>query len=104
MGSTPSPSPRSSSGSPRPGARPARAPACTSGVPWTTFLPEPRLLEVEVALDQPLDSVGAVAFVAQPERRRALRADQLAAQVRIAQPLLVDGVGRGLTAEHGDAL
>ncbi len=51
--------------------------------------PEPRLFEVEVALDQPLDVLGDLALVAQPEHRRPLGLDQVAPHVPVAQPLLL---------------
>ena len=50
--------------------------------------PEPRLFEVEVALDQPLDVLADLALVAQAEHRGALGLDQVAAHVAVAQPLL----------------
>src|SRR4051794_12020133 len=63
-----------------------------------------RLLEVEVALDQALDVLRDLALVAQPEHRGALGLDQLTAQVGVAQPLLVDRLGRRVAAEDRHAL
>ena len=68
--------------------------ACTSGARSTTpLVNEPRLFEVQVALDQPLDVLADPALVAQPEHRGALGRDQVAAEVGVAQPLLLSASG-----------
>src|SRR4051794_22141686 len=93
--------------SPRPerrGARTAPARRSTCGARSATRLPEPRLFEVEIALDQPLDVLADLALVAQPEHGGALGADQLAPQVAVAQALLVDRLRRLLAADDGHTL
>src|SRR5829696_7168532 len=64
---------------------------------------QPGLLEVQVALDQPLDVRSQPPVVAQAEQHGPLDADQLAAQVRVAPAGLAHVAGAVLvaTAQHG---